>query len=121
MKANRTRFSKVKMAWELKKMISAYVGAERFLIDEAAQSMGLYSPEQYDPLNAKKIYEDSTSIEEWIAGSNMPNLSEKDKLYRQAQELRKQINQAIAEENFEKAAILDKTLKVIEIKYNKIK
>ncbi len=46
--------------------------------------------------------------------------NEKEKVFAQAMEVKRQIEGAIVEEDYKKAAILQKTLDVLEIRYNRL-
>ena len=122
-RVNRIRFDKLLMEWKGK---LGAVYAFKGIKDYEEWAMGLATPQQ--PLDDTIIrLATSEEISEFMSpegfrdafGSSRP-MTEKEILFQQAVSIREQIENAIAEENYEKADILQKTLDVIELKYNKL-
>lgn len=108
------------MAW-LGKLGSVY--AFKGIKDYEEWAMGMTPPQP--PVNPLEGFmgEGEWEVREWtpeeFAKAHAP-LGEKDRLYAQATELRKQINDALVEENYERAEILQKTLDIIKMKYDRL-
>lgn len=63
MKANRTLFSKIQLAWDIRKMTTAYIDAEKYLIQEAANGndiTGIQVVESFEPMTAEQFHQHET-------------------------------------------------------------
>ena len=110
------------MKWEARKQsVAVFKGVK----DYEEWAMSLTPPEIIDPFEEmRRAVEES----EWLNPEQFrmqeftqsTGGTEKDRLYNRAVMLRKQINDAIDNEDYEKAQLLDDTLKVIEKKYNEL-
>ena len=113
-KVNRSRFSKIKQQWDILKMSSAYILAEKKIIEDTAQGN---DPTGHD--NVSYYFTTSSSPEEFHLEFSKPR-TEKELLLEKAQEIRKQLDDAIHAEEYSRAEALQKLLNVIEKKYNKL-
>lgn len=123
-KVNRIKFAKLKLEWEGKKTAAAvFKGTmdyenwvirqqleqdEKFLSDYAKGS----APIEGDD-------EGWVGPEEFMGMMKQP-LGPKEQLYQQAVDIRRQLDEAIENDEYEKCDNLQKILDVIEIKYNKL-
>ena len=125
MKVNRSKWATLKMQWEAKlRSIAAFKGIK----DYEEWAMGMTPPQPLgNPLEGfmDSLEEGEFEFREWTpeefhkAHTPVPT-TEKEKLFAQAKEIREQINKAITDEDYEKADILQRTLDVIKLKYDKL-
>ena len=94
-------------------MSSAYIHAERKIINDAAN--GIDTTGHIEEANSYQSPEDF-----YYEVTGREDLSEKDKLYSKALEVRKQLNEAIDNDDYKKAELLQLTLDMLEYKYNKL-
>ena len=120
-RANRLKFPTLKMQWEGRKGSAAtFVGMKQY--EEWA--MGLSTP------TGPPIQFDKETVDEWMTpeefqqslenGSLNEILTPKEALWQQGVEIRRQLDDAIANEEFERCRALQQVLDVIEIKYNNL-
>ncbi len=121
-KANRILFDKLSIRWRTDLGIAqAFKGIMNY--EEWAMRQ---SPPQDEYYAAAEEIVKGLSPEEFAKfesdpfGNVAPQRTEKEKLYNQALEIRAQINRAVEEEEYEVAEVLQRTLDVIELKYNKL-
>ena len=112
------KFPAIKMRWEAK---LAAIAAMKGIKDYEEWAIGLSDPltnPHIPPIEPHHIQwvEDWTSAEDLFAGPK----SDKELLLEKAIAIREQITEAIAEDDFERASVLQKTLDIIESKYNKL-
>ena len=137
MRVNRIEFSKIKLQWQ-GRLASAFVfkgvqNYEDYMISKGEE-------EVREILERQNPFEEMNDVEKWLRGDVPPtegqdtpegfyriqesSLStggnEKDRLWNRAVMLRKQIDDAVASDNFEKAQLLKDTLDIIEKKYNEL-
>ncbi len=127
-RVSRIKFPTLLMQWEGKKQVAAYIAAERQIIFEASRGNDLTGA---DALVRRELEDQGMNPEEfWTSSSTefvgdpfggIKNVSELDRLYNQALEIREQINRAINDEEYEVASVLQRTLDVLEMKYNNLK
>ena len=98
-------------------MSSAYIHAERKIINDATQGIDTtgHMREQFGPMNAEQFFEFEVD-----SLGNMKSVTEKDILLDKAREVRNQLEEAIDNDEFEKAELLQRTLNAIQSKYNKL-
>ena len=116
-RANRITFDKVKRNWEQEKMVRAYIEAERRIIEDASKGVdltGYSTTTTFLPMDAETFHYQVDGF------GNIKHESEKEGLYKKAQVIRQQVNDAIAEEDYERAEVLEKLLRVIKDKYDKL-
>ena len=122
-RVNRIKWPQMKMAWELKKMASAYILAERQIIDDA--SRGIDTTGHIAETQGYTFYTSSTSPEEHFAKEvdifgNLKPFDEKESILEKARNVRKKLDEAIANDEFEKAEIYQITLDALQRKYDKL-
>ncbi len=117
-KANRILFDKIKMQWDILKMSSAYIHAESKIIGEAEKGNDLTGFTQHDSVSYTSTPE-SFHFEVDNFG-NMKHIGAKEALLEKAKEVRKQLDEAIDNDEFEKAELLQQALNAIQTKYNKL-
>ena len=119
MKVNRSRFNALKLEWELKKMMSAYIGAEKKIITESASGMA-------DGISAVAWTSDTTTPEqhyhfEMDMFGNVRNVDSKEQDIRRLEEKLKSVEaqgrEAIEKEDYESMAELKK---LYDILFNKL-
>ena len=123
MKVNNLRWDKLKMQWDILKMSSAYIQAESQIINSAAQGIDLtgYTTDNpnvtytFEPMNPEDFF-----AKEVDGFGNLKNVDDKEEILKRARRVRKQLDEAIAEDNFEKAEILQNTLNILQKKYDKL-
>ena len=120
-KVNRIRWDKLKLEWD-GRLGAAY--AFKGIKDYEEWAMSMSPP--IDPRTG-----DILPLEEgWMGPEDFGQMdgfgnigapqTDKERLFAQAMAIREQLEEAIAVEDYEKAEILQKTLNVLEIKYNKL-
>ena len=105
----------MKMKWEAK---LAAIAAMKGIKDYEEWAMGL-TPELPPTQGAVEGFHytmDWTSPEEMFAGPK----TDKELLFEKAVEIRRQLDEAIGADDYERAGALQKLLDVIETKYNKL-
>lgn len=126
MKVNRIRMSAIQLEWQILLMRSAYIAAEQLIVNEASKGNDLTGIETVTEADNITWTSSSTTPEDFFAAEidqfgNIRNISEAEMLLEQARELRKQLDNAIQNEEYDKAKILQDTLDKVQIKYNKLK
>ena len=127
MRANRITFSNIKQQWELLKMKAAYIDAERTIMQEANRGNHITGfQDQQVSFEVDGFEFNANTTDEsfsWIFGdgNKMGNLNELDRIYKDAQNVRNKLDQAIDEENYVKAEMLQNVLNGLEKQYNKLK
>ena len=123
MRANRTRFSKIKLEWELKKMMSAYIGAEQRIITESTSGMA-------DGIQAVAWTSDTTTPEqhyhfEMDMFGNIRNVDDKEleinKLKDKLDSLEEQGRLALEREDYKSMAALKQTYDILFNKLMRLK
>ena len=128
MKVNRIKWSKIKLQWETKlRSAAAFKGIrdyEEWAISQTPPQIDNIERAIMDELRGVAPLEDPFIDNSWMTPEGLDRGSqgatEKERLFNHAKEVRKQIDAAIDREDYEAAAILQKTLDVIEIKFNKL-
>jgi len=121
MKVNRSKWSLIKMQWEAKlRSIAAFKGIKDYEEWAMSQSQPLFEDEisfirGEEPLD-NPFFEFTP---EEFHKAHKP-VGEKDKLLHEAREIRKQIDDAISNEDYEKAQLLQDVLDVVKLKYDKL-
>ena len=95
-------------------MSTAYILAEQRIINDAAHGIDTTG---HIAAQSHFVIEDTPESFHFEVGRPM---NDKELLYNKAQEVRKQLENAIENEDYEKAQLLQHTLDVIERKYNKL-
>ena len=137
-RVNAIKWPLIKMKWEAKlRSVATFKG----VMDYEEWAISQSEPIRMDnPF--KGMMEDVDNLEDFLRGAEPQSqgwvdpekmfkmddgaymfrgdLGEKEKLFEQAKQIRKQINDAISQEDYEKADILQKTLDVIKLKYDKL-
>lgn len=118
-KINKIQWGKIKTAWELLKMSTAYIHAEQKIITEAEQGNDItgFQSGGYEKQMTPEQFHDEITFDGY---GNPHPLTPKEMLYDKAKEVLKQLQQAVQDEDYRKASLLDQTLKVIKIKYDKL-
>ena len=112
MKVNKITFSKIKTQWELLKMKSAYILAERDIVNDAT----LTGWQRNDA-----IEDDSMTLVDfqgWEDG-NVRRMSEELKIKKQMEELEEQGRVALDNEDYQKMQILKEVWGILNNKLNK--
>ena len=119
-RVNRIKWSKLKLKWEGRLGAAhAFMGIK----DYEEWAMGLTTP-QPPPMAF-----DEETANEWLTPEEFGALhdpvsltpkSEKELLFEKAVAIREQLDKAIADDEYEKASLLQRTLDVIELKYNRL-
>ena len=112
-RVNRIKFAKLKQEW-LGKLGSVY--AFKGIKDYEEWAMGLATPSTPQSEGQILYTMDWTGPEEMFSGPK----TDKELLLEKARVIREQLDNAIADEDYERAKVLQETLNVIEIKYNKL-
>ena len=139
MKANRSHFSKIKQQYELKKMMAAYIGAEKKIMMNPSLTGFMDAKDIIDNMQFKSFHQDENgdiietfepmSPEEFFArdvdgfGNLRQSANEgrqKSLLLEQAKNIRLLLDKAIIEERYEDAGELEKTLELIKKKYDRL-
>lgn len=118
MKVNKIQWASIKMQWE-----SKLASAQAFMgIKDYEEMMTRHAVQQAQQDPDFDAFEEFGMTPEQFNELHEPvrDLTEKEKIYDQSVALREQLNEAIAEDRFEAAQALHDTLKVLEIKYNKL-
>ena len=110
MKANKTLFSYVKQTFEIKKMIKAYVEAERYLINEAAQGNGVQYVQEFEPMTAEEFHQYETD-----GFGNIRNKTPKEVILQKMNDIALKAQKYLEEEKYE----LVQELKEIYERYKK--
>ena len=123
-RVNRTRMAKIKLEWEVKKMMSAYIAAERTIIEENSKgnditgsesAISYYSTTTFEPMTPQEFF--SAEVD---AFGNLKNVDEKSVLLEKAMKVRELLDKAIANDEFEKAQVYQRTLDILQEKYDKL-
>ena len=121
---NKITFGKIKSQYELLKMRAAYIMAEQMIIEEANKGNDLTG---HDTPPATNIIftSDSTSPEEFdnftfSFGEPKP-LTDIEQVFAKAVEVREKLDNAIHDNDFVKARMLQNVLDGLELKYNRLK
>ena len=139
-RVNRSKFSQLKQQYELQKMMAAYIGAEKKIMMNPSLTGFMEAKDIVDNmLNFKSFHQDEEgniietfepmSPEEFFNkdvdgfGNLRQSADEgrqKSLLLDQAKNIRQLLDKAVAEERFEDAAKLEKTLEIIRKKYERL-
>ena len=118
-RVNRMKFPTLKMQWEGRKGAAhTFVGMKQYEEWAMAQSPPM-DPQTGEVLPLSEGWMDPEGYSDIFGNVGRP-LNEKEILFEQAVAIREQIESAIAVEDYEKADVLQKTLDVIKIKYDKL-
>ena len=108
----RSRFTKIKLEWELKKMVSAYIAAEQQLIQQGADGINM----QYDHNKDEFIFEGDPF------GNPAPQLTIKEqqiaKLEAQCLEMEEAGRKLLEQENYE---LMDELKEIYELAKQQLK
>ena len=122
---NKITFGKIKSQYELLKMRAAYIMAEQMIIEEANKGNDLTG---HDTPPATNIIftSDSTNPEEFdnfsfSFGEQPKPLTDIEQVYAKAVEVREKLDNAIHDNDFVKARMLQNVLDGLELKYNRLK
>ena len=109
MKINKIQLDNIKARWDILKMASAYIHAERKIIDDASLGIDttghMAEAESYTTTSTAESFHFSTA---------------KQDLFAKAVEVRRQLEEAINNEEYEKASLLQELLDTIERKYGRM-
>ena len=139
MKANRSRFSRLKQQYELQKMMAAYIGAEKKIMADPGLTGFTDAKTIIDSMQFKSYHQDENgdiietfepmSPEEFFNkdvdgfGNLRKSADEgrqKSILLNQAKAIRELLDKAVVEERYEDAAELERTLELIRKKYERL-
>jgi len=118
MRVNRSQWAKLKLQWDGRlRAAAAFKGIKDYEEWAMTQSEPLHLEELGGWEGLGEAFTEFTPEDFYKAHAP---LGEKEKLFAQAKEIREQINKAITDEDYEKADILQRTLDVIKLKYDKL-
>ena len=134
MKANRSRFSKIKQQFELKKMMAAYIGAEKQIMMNPGLTGFTDAKSIVDSISFKSYYQDENGDIIETFESMTPQQyhesdfgikrsdaqAEKDVILKKAKFLREQLEEAIRNEEFERCGELEKVLNDLKKRYENL-
>ena len=116
MRVSTIRFDRLKQSWELTKMTTAYINAERMIIENSNRGL--------DIIGNREVFEDPVpdfndfELEDLSFGRKMTPIEE---VWRSAEKVREKLDEAINSENYVKAEMLQNVLNGLEEQYNKLK
>ena len=114
MRANAIQWPKIRLQWEILKMSSAYIHAEAKIINDAQN--GIDTTGHIADMKQTISFESpSVTPEEFYQAS-----SPKESLLSKAREVRRQLDEAIDNDEYEKADMLQSVLDAIQAKYDKL-
>jgi len=116
MRANRITFDKLKAQWDILKMRSAYIDAERIIVEEASKGNDLTG---FDS-QVITFTSESTGPIEFFNEMSKP-LSIAEEILEKAREVREKLDNAIHADDYVKAQMYQNILNGLEEKYNKYK
>ena len=106
--------------WEILKMRAAYIDAERLIIQEAEKGNDLTGAETsytiaFEPMSPEEFAKHEKD------GKGNIKLSEEEYLLAKARQVREQLDQALYDEDYIKAKMLQTVLNGLERKYNRLR
>ena len=105
MKVNRITFDKISAQWDILKMSSAYIHAERQIMDSASRGVDLTGADQ----NIKFTFDamDPEDFNSWeiSTGGKMEPISPADEILDKARKVREKLDNAIHDDNYVKAQL----------------
>ena len=110
----------------MKQMVSAYVAAERYIISENSKGNDPTGSEnaiqyyttttaEFDPMTPQEYF-----AKEVDAFGNLKNVDRKEELLDKARRVRELLDKAIANDEFEKAQVYQRTLDILQERYNNL-
>ena len=129
MRCNRSRFSRLKQQFELKKMMAAYIGAEKQIMMNPGLTGFTDAKSIVDSISFKSYYQDENGdiIETFESmtpqqyhESDFGSQAEKDIILKKAKFLREQLDEAIRNEEFERCGELEKVLTDLRKRYENL-
>jgi len=107
-------------------MVSAYVAAEKYIIEENSKGNDPTGSEsaityyttttaEFDPMTPQEFFS-----KEVDAFGNLKNVDRKEELLDKARRVRELLDKAIANDEFEKAKVYQRTLDILEERYNNL-
>ena len=122
-KVNRIKWPTIKMKWEAKKRsIAVFKGVKDYEDWAIAQSHIELTANPFEEM--QKAIEETEWLDPEMFRIQESNLStgntDKDRMWNRAVMLRKQIDEAVDNEDYEKAQLLQDTLNVIKKKYDEL-
>ena len=129
MRCNRSRFSRLKQQFELKKMMAAYIGAEKQIMMNPGLTGFTDAKSIVDSISFKSYYQDENGdiIETFESmtpqqyhESDFGSQAEKDIILKKAKFLREQLEEAIRNEEFERCGELEKVLTDLRKRYENL-
>ena len=110
MKANRITFSKIKLKWEIQQMTSAYINAEKILIQQAAESV-----ETFEPMSPEEFHHYQVD-----GFGNIKNLTPKDLIKQKMESIEAQGRELLEREKYELFAELKEIYEKYKQEYDKL-
>ena len=125
-RVNRSRFSRIKQQYELKKMMAAYIGAEKQIMLNPGLTGWSDNPSVVDQVSEMKIItefgtispEDFFKSQQTLKQSN--NDAERDIILKKAAFIKDQLEEAISNEEFERCGELEKVLNDLRKRYESL-
>ena len=118
MKANRTLFSKIQLAWEIRKMTTAYMDAEKYLIQEAANGndiTGMQVVQTFEPMTSEEFHQYETD-----GFGNIKNITPKELIKQKMDAIEKQGRKLLNEEKYELFAELKEIYEKYKQEYDRL-
>lgn len=110
MKANRMLFSKIKTQWSILQMTSAYINAEKILIQQAAESV-----ETFEPMSADEFQHYQVD-----GFGNIKNLTPKDLIKQKMESIEAQGRELLEQEKYELFAELKEIYEKYKQEYDRL-
>ena len=120
MKVSRSKLSRIKLEWELKQMVSAYVAAERYIINENSKGNDPTGSEAGIAYYTTSTADPESFFHEVDEFGNLKPMSDKEILMDKARKVRELLDKAIANDEFEKAEVYQRTLDALKRKYDNL-
>lgn len=118
MKVNRIRFDKIKAKWDILKMRAAYIAAEKYLIQEAANGndvTGIQVVESFEPMTAEQFHQYETD-----GFGNIRNITPKELIKEKMIAIEKQGRKLLEEEKYELFAELKEIYEKYKQEYDRL-
>ena len=121
MRVSTTRFSKLKQSWELTKMTTAYINAERMIIENSNRGIDITGHDTFYKDRGVSLDNFEGAIEdlEFLKGGTP--LTPSDEVWEAAKEVRAKLDEAIEKDEYVKAEMLQNVLDGLQEQYNKLK
>lgn len=118
MKANRTLFSKIQLAWDIRKMTTAYIDAEKYLIQQTANGndvTGMQVIETFEPMTPEEFNQYETD-----GFGNIRNITPKELIKQKMDAIEDQGRKLLEAEKYELFAELKEIYEKYKQEYDRL-